>query len=155
MWLQHKMNGSDEGAWAKDTGGERRVHQGITGYAGEPGLRVIGTRKVFRRNSSRDGSPWSRTISVLPRIPSMYHTFVIVQSVSHIRLFKPTDYIACQAPLCSRDFPGKSTGVSCHFLLQGIFLTQGSAPVLHWQVDSLPQSHLGSPVSHLKPHQFL
>ena len=24
------------------------------------------------------------------------------------------------------DFPGKSTGVGCHFLLQGIFLTQGS-----------------------------
>ena len=25
--------------------------------------------------------------------------------------------------LCSRDFPGKNTGVGCHFLLQGIFLT--------------------------------
>ena len=28
------------------------------------------------------------------------------------------------------DFPGKSTGVGCHFLLQGIFLTQGSNPGL-------------------------
>ena len=27
--------------------------------------------------------------------------------------------------LWPRDFPGKSTGVGCHFLLQGIFLTQG------------------------------
>ena len=27
--------------------------------------------------------------------------------------------------LCSWDFPGKTTGVDCHFLLQGIFLTQG------------------------------
>ena len=27
--------------------------------------------------------------------------------------------------LCSWDFPGKKTGVGCHFLLQGIFLTQG------------------------------
>ena len=25
-----------------------------------------------------------------------------------------------------QNFPGKSTGVGCHFLLQGIFLTQGS-----------------------------
>ena len=25
--------------------------------------------------------------------------------------------------LCPRDFPGKDTGVSCHFLLQGIFST--------------------------------
>ena len=28
------------------------------------------------------------------------------------------------------DFPGKNTGVGCHFLLQGIFLTQGSTPGL-------------------------
>ena len=28
--------------------------------------------------------------------------------------------------LCPWTFPGKSTGVGCHFLLQGIFLTQGS-----------------------------
>ena len=42
------------------------------------------------------------------------------------------------------DFPGKNTGVGCHFLLQGIFLTQGSNPrPLHWQVDSLPLHHLG------------
>jgi len=27
---------------------------------------------------------------------------------------------------CPWDFPGKNTGVGCHFLLQGIFLTQGS-----------------------------
>ena len=32
--------------------------------------------------------------------------------------------IAHQAPLCPRDFPGKNTGVGCHFLLQGIFPTQ-------------------------------
>ena len=38
-----------------------------------------------------------------------------------------------------------NTGVGCHFLLQGIFLTQGSNPhLLHWQVDSLPLSHLRS-----------
>ena len=46
------------------------------------------------------------------------------------------------------DFPGKNTGVGCHFLLQGIFLAQGLNPrllhLLHCQVDSLPLSHLGS-----------
>ena len=36
---------------------------------------------------------------------------------------------AYQVPL-SMDFPGKNTGVGCHFLLQGIFLTQGSNPGL-------------------------
>ena len=44
--------------------------------------------------------------------------------------------------LCPWDFSGKNTGVSCHFLLQGIFPTQGSNPsLLHWQVDYLPLSH--------------
>ena len=44
------------------------------------------------------------------------------------------------------DSLGKNTGMGSHFLLQGIFLTQGSNPsLLHWQVDSLPSSHLGSP----------
>ena len=37
-------------------------------------------------------------------------------------------------------FPGKNTGVGCHFLLQENFLTQGSNPhplhLLHWQTDS-------------------
>ena len=28
------------------------------------------------------------------------------------------------------DSPGKNTGVGCHFLLQGIYLTQGSNPGL-------------------------
>ena len=44
--------------------------------------------------------------------------------------------------LCPWDSPGKNTGVGCHFLLQGIFMNQGSnwslLPLLHWQGDSLP-----------------
>ena len=44
--------------------------------------------------------------------------------------------------LCPWDSPGKNTKVGCHFLLQGIFLTQGSnlhfLCLLHWQVGTLP-----------------
>ena len=48
--------------------------------------------------------------------------------------------------LCPRDFPGKNTGVGCHFLLQGIFLTLGrNLHPLHGQEDSLPLSLQGSP----------
>ena len=44
------------------------------------------------------------------------------------------------------DFLGKNTGVGCHFLLQGIFLTQGlNSHLLHWQAESLPLCHLRSP----------
>ena len=53
--------------------------------------------------------------------------------------------------LCPWDYPGKNTGVDWHALLQGIFLTQGSNQhllcLLHWQADSSPLSHLGSPSS--------
>jgi len=31
--------------------------------------------------------------------------------------------------LCPGDPPGNNTGVGCHFLLQGIFLTQGFEPM--------------------------
>ena len=42
--------------------------------------------------------------------------------------------------LCPWDFPGRNTTVGYHFLLQGIFPTQGSSllHLLHWQGESLP-----------------
>ena len=53
--------------------------------------------------------------------------------------------VAHQAPL-AMGFPIKNTRVGCHFLLQGIFPTQGSNPhLLHWQVDSLWLNYQGSP----------
>ena len=71
--------------------------------------------------------------------------WVRVQSLSRVRLF------AIPRLLCPWHFLGKDTGVGCHFFLQGIFLTQGSNPrllhLLHWQVDSLPLSHLEIPDS--------
>ena len=48
--------------------------------------------------------------------------------------------------LCSWDSPGKNTGVGCHALLQGVFLTQGSNPchlrLLHCRQILYPLSHL-------------
>ena len=52
-------------------------------------------------------------------------------------------------------FPGKNTGVDFHFLLQGIFPTQGlNLHLLHQQVDSLLLSHLGIPLSLPDPVHF-
>ena len=52
-------------------------------------------------------------------------------------------------PPCSSvhgTFPGENTGVGCHFLLQGIFLTQESdLHLLPWQVDSLSAEPPGKP----------
>ena len=76
-------------------------------------------------------------------------------SLNHVQPFAVLWTIACQIPL-SMGFPRntpvvlQNTGEGCHFLLQGIFLTQGSNPgLLHWQADSLPLYHLGSPSQHI------
>ena len=54
-------------------------------------------------------------------------------------------HVVCRL-LCPWNFSGKNTGVCCHILLQGIFPTQGlNLRLLHWQADSLPLSHQGSP----------
>ena len=53
-----------------------------------------------------------------------------MKSLSRVRLFATPWTVACTKLLCPWDFLGKSTGVGCHFLLQGIFPTQGSNPGL-------------------------
>ena len=67
----------------------------------------------------------------------------------------------CSQPVSSvhRISPAKNTGVGCHFLLQGIFPTRRSNShhlhLLHWQADSLPLSHMGSPsISDFWPKQL-
>ena len=40
--------------------------------------------------------------------------------------------------LCPQYSPVKNTGVGCHALLQGIFLSQGLLRLLHWQAGSSP-----------------
>ena len=80
---------------------------------------------------------------------------IIIQECVHAMLlqscpilFNPMD---CSLPHSSvhGDSPGKNTGGGCHFLLQGIFPTQGSNPrflcLLHWQEDSLPLAPPGKP----------
>ena len=79
---------------------------------------------------------------------------VCARDQSHQTLGDPMD---CSQPGSSVHgiFPSKNTRVGCHFLLQGIFPTQGiSQPrglnlcllgLLIWQADSLPLRYLGSP----------
>ena len=67
------------------------------------------------------------------------------------RLLCPTlcDPMYCRPPGSSAHgvSPGKTTGIGCHFLLQGIFPTQGSNPPLslrRWILDHL--SHQRNPI---------
>ena len=71
--------------------------------------------------------------------------FVLVVLV--MRLWPTLRYPMDCAPLW--DFPGKNTGVGCHFLLQGIVPIQRlNLCLLHWQAGSLPLSYLGSPLTY-------
>ena len=56
--------------------------------------------------------------------------------------------VAHQVPLTMEFFRQRILELGCHFLLQSIFLIQGSNPhllcVQHWQEDSSPLCHLES-----------
>ena len=69
-----------------------------------------------------------------------------VKSLSRAQLFATPWIVACTKLLRPWDFQGKSTGVGCHFLLQGIFPTQGSNPGLSHCGQMLYRlRHQGSP----------
>ena len=69
--------------------------------------------------------------------------------LSHVQLFVTLRSGSAKL-LCPWNFPGDTTGMDWHFLLQGIFETQGLKlhllRLLYWQVDLLLH-HLGSPKS--------
>ena len=64
---------------------------------------------------------------------------LVLSRFSCVHLYATLWIVAHQASLW--DSPGKNTGVGCHFLLQGIFPTQGSnlhlLYLLCWQAGSL------------------
>ena len=74
---------------------------------------------------------------------TIFTYFIYVCLLSCVTLCDPVDW----GPSASSvHFPGKNTGVSCHFLLQGIFRTQGSNLYLlhckqllyHWATCEAP-----------------
>ena len=72
---------------------------------------------------------------------SFFFIYMCLVAQSCLTLCNPTD-CSPQGSSVHRDSPGKSTGMGCHALLQGIFPTQGAnlclLYLLHWQVHSLP-----------------
>ena len=104
------------------------------------------------RTISRPLARWSGALILEPvRRPSSPHQrhFCCLVTKSCETPFRPHRPEPARL-FCPWDSPGKNTGVGCHFLLQGIFLTQRSNPgFLLWQADSLPLSHQGSPQRHL------
>ena len=101
-----------------------------------------GTLKLLQSNLLEEETKAQRD----EKIHSGSHSWLPVCTLSHVQLFGTSWTVACQLPL--GDSPDKNTGVGCHDLLQGIFLTQELKPwlprLLHFRQIPYPLSHLGS-----------
>ena len=107
-------------------------------------------------------SPWGRKESNTTDWLTHERKMVMrseVKSLSRARLFVTPWIVACTKLLRPWDFQGKGTGVGWHFLLQGIFPTQGLNPGLshcrqtlyrlsHQRSPSNEKERLKFPVSH-------
>ena len=82
-----------------------------------------------------------------PRRKHYYGCCLVANSC--LTLCTSMDYSPPSRFLCPWNFSGKNTGVSCLFLLQGIFPTQGFNPVscigrwilYHWAIREAPCTH--------------
>ena len=75
--------------------------------------------------------------------------FVILNNLWYFLDSTYKEYHTVFVCLCPWDFPGKNTGVVCHFLLKGIFPTQGSSPCRLCCRQTLYRlGHQGSPQVH-------
>ena len=109
---------------------------------------------IFSKYMPRSGIPESYSNFIFGSLRGTYTIFhsccasshfhqqrVLLYALSNARLSTSAWTVAFQAPL-SRGFPGKNTGVGCHFLFQGILPTQGLnlhlLHLLHCQPLSLP-----------------
>ena len=80
---------------------------------------------------------------------------VCVRVLSLVSFFL-TSWTVATRLLCPWNFPGRNTGVGCHFLLQGIFPTQELNPhllhLLRWQADALPTCAIRDSKQVISPH---
>ena len=85
---------------------------------------------------------WAVTVLFVPSKHPILVFFCCthVCMLSHVPLFAtPLEYSPPARLLCPWDFPGKTTGVGCHCLVQGTFLSQRSnLCLLPWQADFYP-----------------
>ena len=74
----------------------------------------------------------------------LYPLKLVLVTQSCLTLCNP--WTIAHKALLSMEFSRQEYWSGCHFLLQGIFPTQGSNPsLLHWQANSSPLHYQGSP----------
>ena len=125
---------------------EYRYHESQISYCQIKELQILKERKLKRTLCY-----WIKIVDIF--VNSLSQTCAYVCACSVMSNSLGTSGLQLARFLCPWDYPGKNAEVGCHFLLQGIFPTQGTNPsllrLLHCQVDSLPLSHLGRPYTYI------
>ena len=143
--------------WSRDRWMNNSMQQGTLKFLTDKSLPQAWLRKsrskVSHSDLEKDLGDLAPNQFILPGILGMWSSEplkVKVKLLSRVWLFATPWTVPYQDPpstriLHPRDFPGKSTGVGCDFLLQGIFLTQGSNPgLLPCRQTLYSLSHWGS-----------
>ena len=105
---------------------------------------MLSSKDTYNTHIYPETHNWIKIITNSISQPFHLPLKVKVRSLSHVRLFV-TPWTVATRLLCPWDFPGKSTGVGCHCLLQEIFPTQGLNPgLVHCKQTLYRLSHQGS-----------
>ena len=92
----------------------------------------------------KEGLIW-RALKARERHSYSVQEMMLLVTQSCPTLYDPVDH-SLPGSSAHEDSPGKNTGVGCHFLLQGIFLTQGlNLGLQHCRQIFYPLSQQGSP----------
>ena len=92
----------------------------------------------------KEGLIW-RALKARERHSYSVQEMMLLVTQSCPTLYDPVDH-SLPGSSAHEDSPGKNTGVGCHFLLQGIFLTQGlNLGLLYCRQILYRLSHQGSP----------
>ena len=144
MKLGWVLSGCISGIWIRE-----RIHHPNPLTPGHKPWECVGYTKFklrkegFRESEKKIKNLCSLVNTLTPCIKRMLACSVMSGSLWPYRL-QPARL------LCRWNFPGKNTGVSCHFLLHSIFLTKGSNPcrshLLQGQAGSLPNEPPGKPL---------
>ena len=123
------------------------IQQSTPGYMTEENKNTNLNRYMYSQHSQQHSLQQSRQGSNLNVHQQMNKGDVVCvcQLLSRVQLFETLWTVAARL-LCPWTSPGKDTGVGCHYLLQGIFLTQTSKPgLLHCRQILYHLCYQGSP----------
>ena len=118
--------------WVRSLGWEDPLEEGTTTHTNMLAWKIPVDRGAWRAADHGVTKSWARLSgSKIWACPSgcVRACYCWVVTESRLTLLWTHGLLPIRL-LCPWDFPGKDIGVGCHFLLQGIFPTQGSNPSL-------------------------